>query len=153
MINKRKLDEISKDDDIVVEFFDNLMELNNKKRKLWMNGLTDNEIVKYENEYIKLKNSIKDRIITEAHILKSNLPFEEKVKLIEQIKILNNTDPYTREYLELKNHLYDKIVEDDNMTDSDLDTENQICNKYKELNVRLRILRSKHSNETKAILF
>lgn len=150
MDDKKRLEELDKlvrhenrkrkhEEDILNDFINDIMDV--KKRKL-------------DPRVEKIKEAIRDRMITEAHILNSNLPFDEKVKLIEKLKILRNTEKHTFEYYDLKNNLYNTINEDRQLTKKDRMLEKKIktglvCNK----SMKQRILNSGHTIEAKSVMY
>lgn len=143
-------------DDSVARFIDEIFEnSNNSKKKLkWMDNLTDEEKEVYGLQYQTIKDAIKKRIVSEVDIMKSNLPFDEKIYLIEQLNVLKNTQKRTQEYYSLKKLIYDKIKEDDDMELIDIETEKKIKDFNNNIfSMKKRILRSTHDIETKNILY
>jgi len=150
MNDKKRLEELEK-----------LNKIENKKRKHdqimlnnFVNDIMGTKKRKLDPRINKIKEAIKDRLITEANILNSNLPFDEKVKLIEKLKILKNTERNTFEYYDLKYNLYKIINDDKRLTAEDRKLENKIkekivCNK----SMKQRILNSNHTLEAKSIMF
>jgi ATP-dependent Lon protease len=104
--------------------------------------------------YDEILKEIKDRMITETHILQSHLTFKDKVEMMELLRVMQNIEPDTEEWLHLKIKLYEKIKKATPLTEDDMkiaDTLKNINND--ELSIEHKILRSKHPDKIKAIIY
>ena len=57
-------------------------------------------------ELDKINKMINDKIVTNEQVIQSGIGNDDKIKLIEYIKILEHTNEYTEEYLKLKYKIY-----------------------------------------------
>ena len=135
--------------------YDSVQKKPKKRRRLerWMVGLDENKIEEYEYEINKLRKESEDQIISELDIVKLTIPFEEKVKLMEQLNILSTLHLYSREWYDQKNRLYESLISW-NLEQCDMD----IINSFKEkqnynVGLRERILKSSHSATIKSVLY
>jgi len=124
-----------------------------KRLEQWMIGLTEDEIYEYKQEIKKIKDNINESIISEKHIVKLKIPFEEKVKLMEEYNILKTLEKHTSSWYDQKNKLYESIDAWDMPTDS-IEIINKL-NKNKQYTISLRekILNSDIKTEIKEILY
>jgi ATP-dependent Lon protease len=144
--------------DVVFDFIDDILATEktqkDKVKKKWMSGLTEDEINTYSLRLDKLKKTMKNRIVSEAHIIKSNLPFNEKIKLLEKIQILRQTIPHTEEYYNLKNSIYTVIHDDSILTKDDIEIETKLKDFSKDDDsLKLQILRCNHPDKVKYVLY
>lgn len=145
----------NKSSNIVDDFFDQLFnkEKNSDNEQL-KKDLSDEDMKKYSEQYNKIKVGIKDRLVSEVHIIRSNIPFNEKVKLMELFNIMKNTERNTYERYELKNLIKQKLEEDTHLTDDDMELEKELKQSIKSnLSVKAKILKSTHNKNIKQILY
>ena len=149
-INKK-----TKTDVTIDEFLDEIFQNNPKKKNTkWTKNIDDSEVEKYVSQLDKIKQGVKDKLVSEANILKSNLPFNEKVKLMELLNILRNTPNHTYEKYELKNLIRNKIKEDTCLTNDDINLEIELNGLMDtEVSLKGKILKCSHPLNVKKILY
>jgi len=122
--------------------------------KHWTDGLSKEDVNKYEPLRKELLNEINNQQIKEIDIIKAELPMEEKVRLMQQLTILNNMKNDNEDWLKLHDIICQKLNKT-NLNKEDKEKMAEIV-KYMDnsqvLTLEQKILRSKHTLEIKKIL-
>lgn len=94
-LRKRKIDEIVNGmNSDLIENYCSRSPVNNR----WKVGLKKREVKKYEPLLLQIRDDIEKRKPNIYTILSSELPYENKIKVIQEYDIYRNCDEYTREW-------------------------------------------------------
>jgi ATP-dependent Lon protease len=105
-----------------------------------------------DTELLKqIRKTISNDKITKEKILQSNMPYSEKVRMIEYYDILENMEADNEEYLKLKYRLQEKLSETVSLSEAELQIYDEMV-KSTAKTIPDKILRSDHTDDTKRIL-
>tara|TARA_Y100000780_G_scaffold179369_1_gene164790 strand:+ start:94723 stop:96216 length:1494 start_codon:yes stop_codon:yes gene_type:complete len=124
-----------------------------RRTEEWMHGLTDEEIIKIAPEVSKIKKSITDSLVDEKDIAQLDIPFNAKVKLMQQLNIVRSFSPHSYSWYDAKNDLreaYDSWLID--IKDIEMINHLDKQNNYS-VGLQEKILRSEVSDKIKAQLY
>jgi ATP-dependent Lon protease len=131
-----------------------ILGVNEPIENTWINGLSSEEINKYEPIFELICEEIYDREIKVVDIIKSDMSLHEKVLAVEEFKVMNSTKIDTELWLELKRMLYRKVKKMCPITDNDREI---ICKLEKmshvDISIQQKIVRSNHSEKIKSIMY
>ena len=120
----------------------------------WTRNLNETDTKIYMDKYNHIKQGMRDKSISEIDILKSNLPFDEKVKLMELLEVLKEIPERTGERYELAAFIRKKLDSDKSLTQNDMDLEKDLNDSMgMKLSLKAKILRCSHPDKIKQILY
>jgi ATP-dependent Lon protease len=120
---------------------------------LWYRDMNVDDIAKYKPIFNDMMTAIRNKLVNETDIMRSDLSIEEKCWMIEHLDIMRNMLPSEEKY-QLKEKLHQKLNYYQPLTEQDVQTRDRLRELNKNsLTIELRILRSGHSDSYKANMF